>query len=71
MNYSTTTQKLIGFIIIVHVSLMYTTMDAYLKGVYLTLNLWRKGRDTDGWLTTNAQQRRREGKLDPDHNPPD
>ena len=35
---------------LVYVSQTYTCMVPYLKGIYLTLNSWRNGRDEDGWV---------------------
>lgn len=42
-----TTESCIGFI--VYVSLTYTSLVPYLKGIYLSLNAWRGGRDGEGW----------------------
>jgi hypothetical protein len=36
-----------GFI--VYVAMPYTSMIPYLKGIYLTLNLWRDNRNEEGW----------------------
>ena len=36
---------------IVYVSLWYGSMVPYLKGIYLTLNCWRPGRDEEGWVS--------------------
>ena len=48
-----TTESVVGFL--VYVSQTYTMMVPYLKGVYLTLNSWRKGRDKNGWMTKKAR----------------
>ena len=40
-------EHIVGFL--VYVSQTYTCMVPYLKGIYLTLNSWRHGRDEDGW----------------------
>ena len=48
-----TMESLIRFI--VYVSLMYTRLTLYLKGIYLTLNSWRSGQDDEGWLTAEAK----------------
>ena len=42
-----TTEQYVGFI--VYVSMTYTTLIPYLKGIYLTLNSWRSDRDKEGW----------------------
>ena len=42
-----TTESYVGFL--VYVSMTYTSMVPYLKGIYLTLNSWREGRDAEGW----------------------
>ena len=39
-------ERVVGFL--VYVSQTYTCMVLYLKGVYLTLNSWRQGRDKMG-----------------------
>ncbi len=36
-----------GFL--VYVTLMYPTMVPYLKGFHLTIEMWRGGRDAEGW----------------------
>ena len=36
-----------GFLI--YVTRTYTSMVPYLKGIHLTLDSWRKGRDEEGW----------------------
>jgi hypothetical protein len=33
----------------VYVSMTYTSLIPYLKGIYLTLNSWRPDRDKEGW----------------------
>ena len=42
-----TTESFVGFL--VYVSMTYLPMVPYLKGIYLTLNSWREGRDVEGW----------------------
>ena len=42
-----TMESFVGFL--VYVSMTYTSMVPYLKGIYLTLNSWREGRDREGW----------------------
>jgi hypothetical protein len=37
----------VGFL--VHLSMTYPEMTPFLRGFYLTMNSWRKGRDKDGW----------------------
>lgn len=61
------TERLVGFI--VYVSLTFTSFVPYLKGIYLTLNSWRKGRDVEGWMTPEAKNRARRGinKKNGDH----
>ena len=42
-----------------HVSLAYPFLKPHMKGVHLTANSWRDGRDEDGWpdkLTQEAQE---------------
>jgi hypothetical protein len=61
----------VGFI--VHVAMTYTSMIPYLKGIYLTLNLWRDNRNEEGW----KEVRKRKQECDPEEeviereNPPD
>ena len=45
-----TTESCVGFL--VYVSMTYSSMVPYLKGIYLTLNAWRPDRDKEGWPTT-------------------
>ena len=52
-----TTESVVGFL--VYVSQTYTMMVPYLKGVYLTLNLWRKGQDKNCLLYTSPSPRDR------------
>jgi len=45
-----------GFL--VYLSRTYTSMVPYLKGIHLTLDSWREGRDDDGWkLKANARRK--------------
>lgn len=64
-----TTERLVGFI--VYVCQTYTALIPYLKGIYLTLNSWRNGRDKEGWLTAEACLAARKGENQKDGNPPD
>ena len=50
-----TTESFVGFL--VYVSMTYTSMVPYLKGIYLTLNSWREGRDADGWPDREMKRR--------------
>ena len=44
-----------GFL--VYLSRTYTSIVPYLKGIHLTLDSWREGRDLDGWkLKSNARR---------------
>ena len=40
------TESCVGFL--VYVAMTYTSMVPYLKGIYLSLNSWRQGRDVYG-----------------------
>ena len=66
-----TTEKLVGFI--VYVCQTYKHLKPYLKGIYLTLNSWRSGRDPEGWMTQEARIAARKGtkKKDEDKDRPD
>lgn len=64
-----TTESLVGFI--VYVSLMYSSLAPYLKGIYLTLNSWISGQNEDGWLMAGAKRRIHLGLYEPDRDPPD
>ena len=59
---------MVGFI--VYVSQTYTSLTPYLKGIYLTLNIWRQGRNQEGWLTSEAKKKARLGTKEPDGDPP-
>ena len=48
-----TTESCVGFI--VYVSLTYTSLMPYLKGIYLSLNSWRPGRDEFGWSSSKLR----------------
>ena len=63
-----TTEKLVGFI--VYVCQTYKYLVPYLKGIYLTLNSWRKGRDSDGWMKPEARAAARKGEKNDDGSPP-
>jgi len=45
-------ERIRGFL--VYVSLTYTLMAPYLKGLHLTLENWRPDRDEDGWRLTSV-----------------
>lgn len=47
-----TTESVVGFL--VYVSQTCMMIVPYLKGIYLTLNLWRKGQNKNGWMTKKA-----------------
>jgi hypothetical protein len=34
---------------LIHIALTYNFLRPYMKGVYLTANAWRQGRDAEGW----------------------
>jgi hypothetical protein len=40
-------ERFVGFV--VYVSMTYTSLVPYLKGIYLTLNSWRPDQDEEGW----------------------
>lgn len=63
-----TTERLMRFI--VYVAQTYTSIFPYLKGIYLTLNLWKKGRDSEGWLKPEAKFLRRFNLVEPNGKPP-
>lgn len=50
-----------------YISQTYTSMVPYMKGIHLTVDSWRDGRDDDGWKlnldarTTEALRKRRDG----------
>ena len=43
----------VGFL--VHLSRTFPAFSPYLRGIYNTLNGWRKGRDRDGWKLTRHE----------------
>ena len=45
----------VGFL--VHLSRTFPSVFPYLKGFYLTLNTWRKGRNDEGWKFTMSEWR--------------
>ena len=45
----------VGFL--VHLSRTFLSMFPYLKGLYLSLNTWQKGRNEEGWKLTMAEWR--------------
>jgi hypothetical protein len=59
-----------GFLI--YVIRTYPTFTPYLKGIHLTLDSWRPGRDQEGWKVLNAiQHYKDEGPMvDLDLHPP-
>ena len=48
-------EKDVGFM--VHISRTFPSIFPYLKGFYLTLNSWRKGRTDEGWKYSMAEWR--------------
>ena len=40
-------EKYVGYL--VHISATYDAIFPYLRGLYMTMNRWRPGRDEDGW----------------------
>ena len=62
-----TTDRLVGFI--VYVCQTYDQLKPYLKGIYLTLNKWRNGRDEEGWLTDEAKRQAKLGIKPKDGDP--
>ena len=63
-----TTESFVGFI--VYVAQTFTCLAPYLKGIYLTLNSYRGGRDAEGWLNPEAKLAVRLGVKEPDGDPP-
>ena len=63
-----TLERQLGFI--VYVSLTFTSMVPYLKGLYMTLNSWRNYRDAEGYVTKEGRQAARFGGKEPDGDPP-
>jgi hypothetical protein len=57
-----TLERIRGFLI--YVARTYPSMVPFLKGVHLTLDSWRPGRDADGWRFTLAQLRSHEDDAD-------
>ena len=57
-----------GFL--VHLSMTYSDMKPFIRGLYLTMNSWRRGRDSNGWKAAKAnfwnwvQHARRDGRED-------
>lgn len=64
-----TTECFVGFL--VYVAQNYISFVPYLKGIYLTLNSWRRGRDKEGWLTESGRREACLGLKPDDENPPD
>ena len=56
-----TTESFVGFI--QYVASTFTCLTPYLKGIYLTMNSWRKGRDEGGWATPDAMRAAQLGKA--------
>ena len=63
-----TLERQLGFI--VYVSLTFTSMVPYLKGLYMTLNSWRNYRDAEGYVTKEGRQAAQFGNKEPDGDPP-
>ena len=64
-----TTERLVGFV--VYAAQTFTAFVPYLKGIYLTLNSWRKGRDQNGWMTPEGLRAARMGLKEPDGEHPE
>ena len=64
-----TTESFVGFI--VYVAQTYSSFVPYLKGIYLTLNSWRSGRDAKGWLSEEGRRNARLGLKANDGDPPE
>ena len=64
-----TTERLVGFV--VYAAQTFTVFVPYLKGIYLTLNSWRKGRDREGWMTPEGLRAARMGHKESDGEHPE
>ena len=69
MIHFKTTERLVGFV--VYAAQTFTAFVPYLKGIYLTLNSWRNGRDRDGWMTPEGLRDARMGLKEPDGEHPE
>ena len=63
-----TTKLCVGFL--VYVPMTYTSMVPYLKGIYLSLNSWRQGRNIDGWADQKRKSGSQQANTYPDGNAP-
>ena len=63
-----TTESCVGFL--VYVAMTYPSMVPYLKGIYLTLNSWRPGRNTEGWSIKKKLREARKSATSNRENPP-
>ena len=54
-----------GFL--VYVSRTYPAMVPYLKGLHLTIENWRTGRDAEGWKVIGPQEERDASDIDEEH----
>ena len=64
-----TTESFVGFI--VYVAQTYSSFVPYLKGIYLTLNSWRSGRDAEGQLSEEGRRNAHLGLKADDGDPPE
>ena len=55
-------EQIHGFLI--YVSHTYNWMTPYSKGIHQTINIWRPGRDKEGWKLTPKELERRAAKDD-------
>jgi hypothetical protein len=63
-----TTEQFVGFM--VYVSMTYTSLIPYLKGIYLTLNSWRPDRDKEGWKKIASKTSTNKKKYNPKEKAP-
>ena len=52
-----TAESIVGFL--VYITMTYKSLMPYLKGLYLSLNSWRKNRDNEGWKLLGKIERER------------
>ena len=63
-----TAESIVGFL--VYVAMTYSSLMPYLKGLYLSLNSWRKNRDNEGWKLSGKRKRETLKRVDIDSKPP-
>ena len=63
-----TVESIVGFL--VYVAMTYSSLMPYLKGLYLSLNSWRKNRDDEGWKLLGKRKRETLKRVDIDSKPP-